>query len=433
MAAPGKRAILSWALYDWANSAFATTVMAGFFPLFFKQFWNAGVDPVVSTARLGFGSALAGVVIAGLAPVLGAIADRGAAKKRFLVIFALIGIAATASLALVPKGFWLPALSLYTLALIGFSGGNVFYDALLPGVAPESRLHFVSALGFSLGYLGGGVLFALNVLMAVKPALFGFSSASEAVRVSFLTVGIWWLLFALPLMLFVRERSIGGKAAGFAMVRAGLDQLRAVFSEIRERRMIFLFLLAYWFYIDGVDTIIRMAVDYGLSIGFEANDLILALLITQFTGFPCALLFGWLGQKIGAKRAILIAIGVYLFISLWGSLIREKHEFYLLAAVVGFVQGGIQSLSRSFYARLIPEGKAGEYFGFYNMLGKFAVIMGPLLIGAVQIGLRSFGISGTVVSRLGITSLALLFLAGGTLLFFVREDGSSGASAAASN
>ncbi len=418
----GKKAVVSWAFYDWANSAFATTIMAGFFPIFFKQYWSAGVDATTSTARLAFGNSLAGIIIALSAPVLGAIADRGTAKKRFLVFFAFLGAVVTSSLFLIPKGSWMLASGVYILAVIGFSAGNTFYDSLLPGVAPPDRLDFVSALGFALGYLGGGLLFAVNVWMTLRPATFGMTQASEAVRISFLSVGIWWIVFTLPLIFFVRERPPAGAAVGMNMVKAGFLQLRGTFREIRHLKMIFLFLAAYWLYIDGVDTIVRMAVDYGLSLGFQASDLIGALLITQFVGFPCAIGFGYLGEKIGAKRAIFIAIGVYLFISIWGAFITSKQEFYLMAVIIGFVQGGIQALSRSFYARIIPEGKSAEYFGFYNMLGKFAVIIGPVLIGSVGLLMRSFGVGGTMASRLGITSIALLFLAGGILLSFVDED-----------
>jgi UMF1 family MFS transporter len=419
---PGRRAVFSWALYDWANSAFATTVMAGFFPIFFKQYWCAGMDSTVSTARLGMGNSLSGIVIALASPVLGAIADKGTAKKRFLVFFALTGIIMTSSMVLIPKGAWMLALGVYTLAIIGFLGGNVFYDSLLPGVASGTRMHFVSSLGFSLGYLGGGLLFAFNVWMTLKPSLFGLSNASQAVRLSFLSVGIWWLVFSTPLVLFVRERRSPGEALGIDMIKAGFRQLGQTFRTIRRMKTIFLFLAAYWFYIDGVNTIVLMAVDYGLSIGFRANDLIPALLITQFVGFPCALLFGRLGQRIGAKRSILIAIGVYLIISVFGSFITFKYEFYILAVMIGFVQGGIQSLSRSFYARIIPEGRSAEYFGFYNMLGKFAVIIGPILIGTTGLLLRNFGIVSTLASRIGIVSISLLFLTGGILFSFVDEQ-----------
>jgi len=419
---PGKKAVVSWAFYDWANSAFATTIIAGFFPIFFKQYWSVGVDTAVSTARLGLANSLAGLIIAVAAPLLGATADRGMSRKRFLIFFALIGISSTSAMALVPQGAWAYAVCLYLLASIGFSGGNIFYDSLLPSVAPKNREHFVSALGFALGYLGGGLLFAVNVWMALRPSLFRFTGTSEAIRFSFLSVGLWWALFALPLVLYVKERKNAIAARGADMILGGLVRLRRTFREIRHLRMIVLFLAAYWLYIDGVDTIIRMAVDYGLSLGFAAGDLILALLITQFVGFPCAVAFGLLGQKIGAKHAILAAIGVYLIISVWASFIRSKGEFYLLAVLIGFVQGGVQALSRSFYARIIPKGRAAEYFGFYNMLGKFAAIIGPLLVGFTGLAARSLGAGGTLATRLSIVSLSILFLSGGVLLFFVDEE-----------
>ena len=420
MAYTGKKGIVSWALYDWANSAFATTIMAGFFPIFFKQFWSSGVDPTLSTARLGMANSLAGIIVAFSAPILGAIADNGSAKKRFLIFFACMGIVMTSSLFMVSQGNWVPAVALYVFAVIGFSGGNVFYDALLPGISPKEKMDVVSALGFSLGYLGGGVLFAVNVWMTLKPHIFGFADASQAVRFSFLTVGIWWGVFSIPLLFFVKEpkgKALPAKRA----IKQGCVQIVETFREARHQKTIFLFLLAYWLYIDGVDTIIRMAVDYGLSLGFQSRDLIFALLITQFVGFPCALAFGFIGEKIGAKRGILIAIGVYLFISIWGAFLQNKQEFFLLAIMVGLVQGGVQALSRSFYAGIIPQDKTAEYFGFYNMLGKFAVIIGPVLIGTVGLFVRSLGFSSIAASRIGISSVSILFLAGGMLLFFVNE------------
>ena len=416
-----KTGIVSWALYDWANSAFATTIMAGFFPIFFKQFWSCGVDPTLSTARLGMANSLAGIVIALSAPILGAIADRGSAKKRFLVFFACMGIVMTCSLFMVSQGNWVLAVALYVFAVIGFSGGNVFYDALLPAVSPREKMDVVSALGFSLGYLGGGVLFAVNVWMTLRPHIFGFTDASAAVRFSFLTVGLWWGIFSIPLLVFVKELK-GKTLPANAAIARGFAQIIQTFRQARHQKTILLFLLAYWLYIDGVDTIIRMAVDYGLSLGFQSTDLILALLITQFVGFPCAIAFGFIGEKIGARRAIFIAIGVYIFISIWGAFVRDKQEFYVLAIMIGFVQGGIQALSRSFYAGIIPRDKAAEYFGFYNMMGKLAVIIGPVLIGTVGLLIRSLGFSSSVASRIGISSISLLFIAGGVLLFFVHEE-----------
>ena len=408
-------------MYDWANSAFATTVMAGFFPVFFKKVCCAGVDPVTSTARLGIANSVSGIFVALFAPVLGAIADRGSIKKKLLILFMLTGVVATSSLYLVSVGDWYLAVILYIIAIIGFSGGNIFYDAFLPFVASEKEVDFVSALGFSLGYLGGGILFAFNVWMTLNPTLFGFANSAEAVRVSFISVGIWWFIFSIPILLFVREPGPEKKKSVPKIVGEGIDQIRKTFREVRHLKTIFLFLIAYWLYMDGVDTIIRMAVDYGMSIGFDHRDLILALLLTQFVGFPAALGFGYLGGKIGAKRAILIALSVYIVVTLWGAFIREKEEFYMLAVAIGLVQGGVQALSRSFYSRIIPVDKSAEYFGFYNMIGKFSVVLGPVLIGMVALLARNWGFASQSASRIGISSVALLFIAGGIVFVFVDE------------
>ncbi len=417
-----KKTIFGWCMYDWANSAFATTIIAGFFPVFFKEFWSTGVDTTVSTARLGVANSIAGIIVALMAPLLGAIADKGTSKKKFLLFFAYMGVVMTSSLYMASKGNWPLAIMLYVFASIGFSGGNIFYDALITGVASEKKMDFVSALGFSLGYLGGGILFALNVWTVLSPETFGFSNASDAIKFSFFTVGIWWAVFSVPLILFVKEpKNIQTKSA-MNVVKAGFTQLKETFQEVRHLKPIFLFLAAYWLYIDGVDTIVRMAVDYGLSIGFERNDLILALLLTQFVGFPSAIGFGYLGGKIGAKRAIFIAIAVYLFVSIWGAFIQSKFEFYVLAVIIGLVQGGIQALSRSFYAKIIPVNKSAEYFGFYNMLGKFAAVLGPVLMGGVGLLVKSMGYSSNTASRVSIASLSFFFIAGGILLYFVSEE-----------
>ena len=421
MQTDSKKAIFSWALYDWANSAFATTVIAGFFPIFFKQFWSAGVDTTVSTARLGIANSIAGIIVAALAPVLGSIADRGSSKKKFLFFFTFMGIVMTSSLYLVSKGDWPFAIMIYILSSVGFSGGNIFYDSLITGVASEKKLDFVSALGFSLGYLGGGILFAVNVWMTLSPGTFGFAHSGEAVKFAFLTVAVWWAVFSIPIALFVHEPAGKESFSGLGAVKAGFKQLRNTFNEVRHLKTVFLFLAAYWLYIDGVDTIIRMAVDYGISIGFESKDLIKALLITQFIGFPSAIAFGYLGEKIGAKRAIFIAIGVYLAVSIWGAFMRDKNEFYILAMIIGLVQGGIQALSRSFYARIIPVNKSAEYFGFYNMLGKFAAVLGPVVMAGVGLMVRSAGYSSDIASRASISSISIFFIAGGILLYFVDE------------
>jgi len=409
-----RRSVISWALYDWANSAFATTVMAGFFPVFFKQFWRAGASATESTFELGNFNSIAGIVVAAAAPILGAIADRGSAKKRFLLFFSLLGALSTIALFLISKGQWMAAGILYMVGVLGFSAGNVFYDSLLIGVSTPKTSDFVSALGYALGYLGGGVLFAMNVAMTLRPAWFGLADSAAAVRLSFVMVGVWWALFTIPLMLWVPEPAAGGAQSLGAAVSGGVRQLIRTFAEIRALKFTLLFLAAYWLYIDGVDTIVRMAVDYGISLGFPSNSLIVALLITQFVGFPAAIVFGKIGQRIGAKKGIFIGLAVYGLVTFWGSRMSRVGEFYILAIVIGLVQGGVQSLSRSLYSRLIPQEKAAEFFGFYNMLGKFAAVIGPALMGWVGVATGS--------PRLGILSILILFIAGAGLLLFVNED-----------
>lgn len=406
------RQVLGWALYDWANSAFATTVLAGFFPILFKEYWNAGVDAATSTARLGDASSLASLIVAILAPVLGAIADRAGRRKAGLFAFTMLGVVMTGALGMVEKGNWQLASLCFVLAQIGFSGGMGFYDSLLVGVARPQDYDRVSGLGYALGYLGGGVLFAFNVAMVLLPVTFGFEDGAEAARFSFFTVALWWAVFALPLFFWVPEQRREPRVGIGRAVREGLSELRQTLRQIARARHIAIFLLAYWFYIDGVDTVIRMAVDYGLSLGFKSGDLITALLIVQFVGFPAALAFGWLGQRIGPKPGIYIALAVYAGVTLWATQMETVKQFYLLAVFIALVQGGVQALSRSYYARLIPAEKAGEFFGFYNMLGKFAAVIGPWLMGMVTLA------TGDV--RIGLASVLLLFGVGGGLLFFVR-------------
>ena len=429
-----KKSLWGWALYDWANSAFATTVMAGFFPVFFKKYWSYGTDVNMSTAQLGFGNALASLIVALMAPVLGAIADRGSAKKKFLIFFAYLGVLMTASLFLVGKGQWVWAIFVYTMGIVGFSGANVFYDSLLPAVAGEDNIDYVSGLGFSMGYLGGGLLFLINVLMTLMPERFGLSDSAEAVRYSFVSVSLWWGLFTIFTIKWVQEEKITAVSRRkMSAISGGLQQFIGTFKKARHLKTVFLFLLAYWFYIDGVDTIIRMAVDYGMSIGFESNDLIVALLIVQFVGFPAALGFGKLGQRWGVRKSIYLAICVYMCVTVWGTMMTQRHEFYILAVIIGLVQGGIQALSRSYYSRLIPKAQAGEYYGFYNMLGKFAAIMGPVLMGVVGLIARRILMPaaptpeqvvyvGQLASRWSIASILLLFLIGAILFYFVDEE-----------
>ncbi|MFK7859018.1 MAG: MFS transporter [Granulosicoccus sp.] len=406
------RSQFSWAFYDWANSAFATTVMAGFFPLFFKQYWSQGVEVTTSTFWLGFGNSIASFTILLMAPLLGALADSGGIHKRLLAGFALLGILCTAGFFLIGAGAWQWAIILYVIAIIGFSGANVFYDAMLPSLTGANDFHRLSALGYSMGYLGGGLLFLVNVAMTLKPELFGLADASEAVRYSFLSVAIWWFVFMLPLLLGVTE--IPATDQDRLSVKREVKKVVDTLKEIRTHRNLWMFLLAYWFYIDGVATIIRMAVDYGMAIGLPANSLIVALLLVQFIGFPATLVFGRIGQRFGAKTGLWIGLWAYVIATVCAAFMTSSLEFYVLAVALGLVQGGVQSLSRSLFGQLIPPGKSGEYFGFLNMLGKAAAVLGPLLVGVVA--------ATTGNSRIGLLSILVLFLAGMWFLHKVDDS-----------
>ena len=350
-----------------------------------------------------------------MAPLLGAVAESLAWRKAMLLAFALLGSLMTAGLYLVGQGDWQLAMFLYVFALIGFSGSNIFYDSLLPFVSHADDLDRTSALGFSLGYLGGGLLLSLNVGMTLHPEWFGLASRAAAVQCSFLVVAVWWLLFSIPLFLFVDEPDGDRSSWSLQVLLAGFQRIWKTLHEIRQLQNVWLFLVAYWLYIDGIDTIVRMAVDYGLSLGFNQNDLILALLLTQFTGFPSALLFGSLGSRFGPRAGIFFGLSIYVLVTVWASLMTTAAEFYFLAVMIGIAQGGVQALSRSLYARMIPAGRSAEFFGFYNMLGKFAAIIGPIMMGWIG------ALSGN--PRAGILSLLVLFIAGAVILTKVKVSG----------
>jgi UMF1 family MFS transporter len=406
-----RRPVVAWALCDWANSAFATTVMAGFFPVFFKQYWSAGSDVTLSTFRLGLANGAASFLVAMVAPLIGAIADKGGARVRLLALFTVLGAAMTSAMYFVGRGEWVMAVALYMFASIGFWGGNQFYDSLIVDISTDKEFDFVSGYGYALGYLGGGLLFAVNALMVESPARFGLADAAAAVRISFVSVGVWWFVFTIPAMLFIKEAKPAQASLGIKAALAGWRELLATLRAITRYRDLTLFLLAYWFYIDGVNTVIKMAVDYGLSLGLQSASLLSALLVTQFVAFPAALAFGWFGGKFGARNGILIAIGVYFLATFGAYFIHSERDFLVLAIVIGLVQGGIQSLSRSLYGRLVPSGKSGEFFGFYNMMGKFAAVLGPTLTGVVAFVSHD--------PRLGIMSISVLFVIGGVILMRV--------------
>ena len=407
-----KKEIFAWAFYDWANSAFATTVMAAFFPIFFSQYWSAG-SSAETTFFLGLGNSIESLVVAALSPVLGAIADRGSYRKKLLVFFAFLGALMTALLSVIAMGMWPVAMMIYIIANVGFAGANTMYDSLLPSVASRKKVDFVSSLGYGLGYIGGGLLFLLNVLMYITPATFGLEDGVAAVKVSYVMVGLWWAVFSVPLIIFVKEPK-GENLSVRTAVHDGFAEIRRTFRALGQLRNTALFLIAYWCYIDGVDTIIRMATDYGTAIGFSSESLIVALLITQFVAFPSAILYNIFGTRVGIKKALLVAVSGYIIIAVLGFFMTREIHFYLLACCIGLFQGGIQALSRSYYSRLIPAGHSSEFYGFFNMLGKFAAIIGPLLIGVVSL------VTGE--QRYGILSLIVLFIAGGVLLLRVDEN-----------
>jgi len=409
-----RKKVISWALYDWANSAFATTVMAGFFPLFFKSFWAADLSPVESTAVIGTTNSLAGLFIMLLAPILGAYSDLGKLKKKFLAFFALLGVLSTGYLYFIPQGDWVIAASLYALAVIGFSGGNIFYDSLIASVSKQDQRNKVSSLGFSLGYLGGGLLFVINVLMYLNPAWFGLSSQSEAILWSFVSVAVWWAVFSLPLFMSVEEKSNAEISKGlFETITEAFKAVASTLREIKKHKRVAVFLIAYWLYIDGVDTIVRMAVAYGSDIGLDASSMITALLLTQFVGFPATLVFGIYADKIGFKKILTIGISIYILVTFYAYYMTTALEFYILAGTVGLVQGGVQAISRSFFSTIIPMNKEAQFFGFYNLVGKSAVFLGPVLVSWVAL------IFGN--PRYGILSLLFLLVPGLVLLWMVPD------------
>ncbi len=411
-----RRPVIGWAFYDWANSAFSLTVVTAFVPVMLAEYWSDGVDSTVTTFRLGMANGVASLIVALSVPLIGALADRLGNRKGLLVVLAALGIVMTGSLFFVAQGQWPLAVACYVIAVVGFAGSNSVYDALLVNVSPSSHFDRISAFGYALGYLGGALLFTVNVIMVSNPAAFGLASEVEAIRLAFLMVAAWWAVFSLPLLLWVKE---GHQTDGVQPRGQLLQSLKRTLRGIRGHRNLGLFLIAYWLYIDGVYTIIKMAVDFGLSQGLSMQDLIRAILITNFVGFPATILFGRIASRWGTKRALCLGLTIYIVVTFAAVFITTATQFYLLAISIGLVQGGVQSLSRSFFARLIPEERSAEYFGFYNMLGKFSAILGPVLAGVVTLTFNS--------QRIGILSILILFVSGFFILLKVEQETAEGA------
>ncbi|NUN05880.1 MAG: MFS transporter [Bdellovibrio sp.] len=409
-----KKQIFSWALYDWANSAYSTTVMAGFFPIFFKKFWSDGADAIVTTARLGTAIAVSSLAIALLSPTLGVVADLKGFKKLFCLLFTAVGVISCAWMGFIPAGDWVSAMWAYGIAMMAFNASSVFYDSLLPYVAEPHQMDYASSLGYAMGYLGGGVLFLINVLMYLFPEKFGIADGATAIQISFVMVAVWWTVFSLPLAKNVREPEIAvNKDNVVKLTLMSLRILGQTLKKLVREKNILIFMVSYWLYIDGVYTVMTMAVDYGLSIGFEAKDLIAALLITQFIGFPCAYYFGVVTSRWGTKLPILACIVMYSITVILSTGMKEAWHFYMLAMVIGMFQGGVQSLSRSLFGRMIRKEESGEYFGLFNLVGRFASILGPVVVAV--------GVTVTSSSRWGMLGLLILFVSGGALLALVKE------------
>ena len=382
----------SWVLYDWANSAYATIVLAGFFPIIFAEYFASSIPASERTLYLGISNSSASLILIFLAPLFGLMADKFSNKKLFLLIFASLSIISTLILSFVTKDSFVLASILFSISLLGFMMSNVFYDSMLLNFESH-KYDKISSMGYALGYLGGGLAFVFTLIFLY----FNSESTIEIIsssKISFIFAASWWLIFMIPLFLYWPEQKIDSKSTSL------LD----TFKEIKSIKPIFLFLLAYWIYIDGVDTIIRMAINYGLTLGFSSSDLLIALLVTQFVAFPGTLMINKISEYFTCELAIIGCLIMYLVITILAYSLDSIFEFYLIASLIGLVQGGIQALSRSYYARLIPNNKHSEYFGIYNMLGKFAALIGPLIVGLITYLTHD--------ARLGMLSIGLFFITG---------------------
>ena len=389
----------SWVLYDWANSAYATIVLAGFFPIIYAEYFASSLSDSERTLYLGASNSIASIILIFIAPIFGLLSDKFSNKKIFLSIFAILSILSTSLLSIISQDSYVIASLFFSISLLGFMMSNVFYDSMLLNFNSQDY-DSISSVGYALGYLGGGLAFVISLLFLY----FQTNSTIELIyskKIVFLFAGLWWLVFMIPLLIFWKDDK------RITQTTSLID----TFKEIKLDKNIFYFLVAYWIYIDGVDTIIRMAINYGLTIGFDSTDLLIALLVTQFFAFPGTLFISWLSSIYSCERAIIGCLSIYIIISILAYYLDTILEFYLIASLIGLVQGGIQALSRSYYARLIPNNKHSEYFGIYNMLGKFAALLGPLIVGLITFLTND--------PRIGILSISIFFIVG--IILFVHS------------
>ncbi|HUG54889.1 MAG TPA: MFS transporter [Vicinamibacteria bacterium] len=404
----------AWGMYDWANSAFMTTVLQ-VFPIYFVSVAAKDLPAAVANARFAWATAVAMILIAVVSPVLGAIADYAGAKKRMLAVSVTFGVAATAALSLVGPGEWRLGAALYILANIGANASLVFYEALLPHIAREDEIDRVSTAAYALGYLGGGLLLLVNALWIAKPELFGLDDSSAGVRLSFLSAAVWWAVFSGPVFRWVPEPPrIPPPPGARHPVAAAVFGLRETLRDLRTYKHACLLLLAFLLYNDGIQTVIRMGTAYGTELGIAPGSLIAAVVMIQFVGVPFAFLFGALAGRLGVKRTLFIPVVVYVLVVLWGYWMKTATDFFVLAFMVATVLGGSQALSRSLFATLIPRQRSGEFFGFWSVFEKLGGVLGPLVFAAT--------ISATGSGRPALLSLIVFFVLGGFLLIFVDVE-----------
>lgn len=400
-----------WAyiFYDWAESAHTVMIATIVLQLLYTSMTaKAGMDEPTSMAIYGYITSGIGIVVAILAPILGTMADYEGMKLKMFRIFFYIGIFATALLTFFPEENWQVLMLLYAGSTFGYTGANIFYDAFIVDVTDHERMDLVSTAGYAFGYIGGSTIpLIVSILLLTQHEAVGIT-ITMAFRISFLMTAIWWYLFSLPFLKYVKQTD--GNIAKHSILQESISQLVHTIKEISKYKHIFLFLLAYFLYIDGVGTIMKMATVFATSLGLGSNDLLVVMLAIQIIGFPFALLYGYASKKIDTKYLLFIAIAIYTIVCIYAFFMKTAADFWILGLLVATSQGGIQSLSRSYFGKMIPKEKANEFFGFYNILGRFATVVGPALVGMMGAMFQDV--------RMGVFSLIFLFISGAALLYY---------------
>ena len=406
------REIKAWISYDLGNSAFATTVLAAFFPIFYNQYWSSNIDSTLSAQYLSWTLVISNLTLLFTAPLIGAITDISKSTKKLFISMVMISIIGTGLLYTLEAGLWLYALIFFGIANYFFSASNVIYDKILVQIASPGLFSKISGYGYAWGYFGGGFLFLINACMSLYPELFGLSSQAEAIRWSFITVSVWWFIFLIPLAVTYKEPS--AKVVENQVIRNSFKNLINTFISISQYRNAFIFLIAFFLFIDGVHTVVALAATFALNLGLDSSSVIIALLMVQFIAFPSTLMWAYVGEKYSDKFVINFSILIYILIIIYTLFLSNAMEFYILAAMVGFVQGGIQGSSRGLFAKLIPHDKAGEFFGLFNTFGKAGAFMGPALVGLFLAFFENV--------RISLLPILVLFVLGLIVLYFVKTD-----------